>query len=209
MAGADVPVEVDKGLKQNAVGMLSSIVIGIASTAPAYSLAVTLGLVTAVVGMGLKSPAIMIVSFIPMILIASSYYYLNKADPDCGTTFSWVTRAIGPRTGWVTGWVMVAADIIVMASLAQITGTYFFLLFGLNSLAASLFWVTAVGVVFLVDHVRDHCRRHRDLRPIAVVPARVRVPHAGDLLRRRAHQGLRVASRRDRSIPRSPGSCPT
>ena len=63
------PVEADKGLKQNAVGMLSSIVIGIASTAPAYSLAVTLGLVTAVAGMGLKSPAIMIVSFIPMILI--------------------------------------------------------------------------------------------------------------------------------------------
>jgi amino acid transporter len=143
-------IEVDKGLKQNAVGMLSSIVIGIASTAPAYSLAVTLGLVTAVAGVGLKSPAIMIVSFIPMLLIASSYYYLNKADPDCGTTFSWVTRAIGPRTGWVTGWVMVAADVIVMASLAQITGAYFFYLFGLDSLANNLFWVTLVGVVFLV-----------------------------------------------------------
>ena len=143
-------IEVDKGLKRNAVGLLSSVVIGIASTAPAYSLAVTLGLVVAVAGIGLKSPAIMIVSFIPMILIASSYYYLNRADPDCGTTFSWVTRAIGPRTGWVTGWVMVAADIIVMASLAQITGTYFFLLFGLNSLANSLFWVTFVGVAFLI-----------------------------------------------------------
>jgi amino acid transporter len=141
---------VDKGLKTNALGMLSSIVIGIASTAPAYSLAVTLGLVVAVAGIGLKSPAIMVVSFIPMILIASSYYYLNKADPDCGTTFSWVARAMGPKTGWVTGWVMVAADIIVMASLAQITGTYFFLLFGLNSLANSLFWVTAIGVAFLV-----------------------------------------------------------
>jgi amino acid transporter len=143
-------IEVDKGLKRNAVGLLSSVVIGIASTAPAYSLAVTLGLVVAVAGIGLKSPAIMIVSFIPMILIASSYYYLNRADPDCGTTFSWVTRAIGPRTGWVTGWVMVAADIIVMASLAQITGTYFFLLFGLDSLANSLFWVTFVGVAFLM-----------------------------------------------------------
>ncbi len=133
MAPVRPPVEADKGLKTNALGMLSSVVIGIASTAPAYSLAVTLGLVVAVAGVGLKSPAIMIVSFVPMILIASSYYYLNKVDPDCGTTFSWVTRAIGPRTGWVTGWVMVAADIIVMASLAQITGTYFFLLFGLTA----------------------------------------------------------------------------
>jgi amino acid transporter len=145
-----VVVEADKGLKGNALGLLSSVVIGVASTAPAYSLAVTLGLVAVVAGVGLKSPAIMIVSFFPMILIASSYYYLNKVDPDCGTTFSWVTRAMGPRTGWVTGWVMVAADIIVMASLAQITGTYFFLLLGLNSLANSLFWVTAVGVAFLV-----------------------------------------------------------
>ena len=143
-------VEADKGLKSNAVGLLSSIVIGIASTAPAYSLAVTLGLVTAVAGIGLKSPAVMIVSFIPMIFIASSYYYLNKVDPDCGTTFSWVTRAMGPRTGWVTGWVMVAADIIVMASLAQITGVYFFLLIGANGLAASTFWVTFAGVLFLI-----------------------------------------------------------
>ena len=142
--------ELDKGLKGNAIGMLSSVVIGIASTAPAYSLAVTLGLIVAVTGVGLKSPAIMIISFFPMVLIAASYYYLNKADPDCGTTFSWVVRAIGPRTGWVTGWVMVAADIIVMASLAQITGTYFFLLFGAHGLANSLFWVTAVGVLFLI-----------------------------------------------------------
>lgn len=143
-------IEADKGLKKNALGLMSSVVIGVASTAPAYSLAVTLGLVVAVAGIGLRSPAIMIVSFFPMILIAASYYYLNKVDPDCGTTFSWVTRSIGPRTGWVTGWVMVAADIIVMASLAQITGTYFFLLFGLNTLANSLFWVTFVGVVFLI-----------------------------------------------------------
>ena len=149
-AGGVVPADDAKGLKTNAVGMLSSIVIGIASTAPAYSLAVTLGLIVVVGGIGLKSPAIMLVSFVPMILIASSYYYLNKADPDCGTTFSWVTRAIGPRTGWVTGWVMVAADIIVMASLAQITGVYFFHLIGANSLAGSLFWVTSVGVAFLV-----------------------------------------------------------
>jgi amino acid transporter len=143
-------VEGDKGLKSNAVGLISSVVIGVASTAPAYSLAVTLGLVTAVVGIGFKSPAIMIVAFIPMLMIAGSYYYLNRVDPDCGTTFSWVTRAMGPRSGWVTGWVMVAADVIVMASLAQITGSYFFLLFGLNSLAASTFWVTAVGVIFLI-----------------------------------------------------------
>ena len=92
----------------------------------------------------------MIAAFIPMLLIAGAYYYLNKVDPDCGTTFMWTTRAFGPHLGWITGWIMVVADIVVMASLAQITGTYIFLLFGAAGLAASTFWVTVVGVVFLV-----------------------------------------------------------
>jgi len=137
----------DKGLKTGALGMASSVVIGVASTAPAYSLAATLGLVAAAVG--LYSPAIMIVAFIPMLLIASAYYYMNRADPDCGTSFSWVTRAFGPQTGFITGWVIMAADAIVMANLAQVAGQYFFLLFGWGSAASSTFAVTLVGVLFI------------------------------------------------------------
>ena len=49
---------------------------------------------------------------------------MNRADPDCGTTFSWVTRAMGPRLGWLGGWAIVVADVIVMANLAQIAGLY-------------------------------------------------------------------------------------
>ena len=137
----------DKGLKTGALGMMSSVIIGVASTAPAYSLAATLGLVAAAVG--LYSPAIMIVAFIPMLLIASAYYYMNRADPDCGTSFSWVTRAFGPQTGFITGWIIMAADAIVMANLAQVAGQYFFLLFGWDSAANSTVAVTLVGVLFI------------------------------------------------------------
>jgi amino acid transporter len=82
--------------------MMSGIVIGVASTAPGYSLAASLGLVVAAVG--LQAPPIMFLAFLPMLFIAAAYYYLNRADPDCGTTFSWVTKAMGPRTGWLGGW---------------------------------------------------------------------------------------------------------
>ena len=44
-----------KGLKTGALGFIANVVIGVASTAPAYSLAVSLGLVVAAVGLG--SPA--------------------------------------------------------------------------------------------------------------------------------------------------------
>ena len=89
---------------------------------------------------GLQAPAIMLLAFVPMLFIASAYYYLNRADPDCGTTFSWVTRAMGPHVGWMGGWGIIAADVIVMANLAQIAGQYSFYLVGADSLAASKWW---------------------------------------------------------------------
>ena len=63
-----------------------NIVIGVASTAPAYSLAATLGFIVAVKGVGVHAPAVMLVAFLPMLLVASAYKYFNRADPDAGTT---------------------------------------------------------------------------------------------------------------------------
>ena len=139
----------DKGLKKDALGFVSSLVIGVASTAPGYSLAATLGFIVAVTGVGLQAPAVLLVAFIPMLLIAAAYYYMNRADPDCGTTFSWVTRAMGPSLGWLGGWAIIVADIIVMANLAQIAGLYSFLLFDWQSAADSTVAVTVVGVVWI------------------------------------------------------------
>ncbi len=139
---------VDKGLKKNAIGFVSSVVIGVASTAPGYSLAATLGFIVVVVGF--QAPAVLLLSFIPMFLVAGGYYYMNRADPDCGTSFSWVTKAMGPQIGWLAGWAIVVADIIVMANLAQIAGLYTFLLFDWNSAADSTFWVTVVGVIWII-----------------------------------------------------------
>ena len=139
-----------KGLKSGALGYVSNLVIGVASTAPGYSLAATLGFVVAVGGMGFHAPAVMIVSFIPMLLIAAAYYYMNRADPDCGTSFTWVTRAMGPRLGWLTGWAIVVTDVIVMAALAYIAGVYTFLLFGLDAAATNLLDVSIVAAIWII-----------------------------------------------------------
>jgi amino acid transporter len=147
---AQLAQRADKGLKSGALGLISSTVVGIASTAPAYSLASTLGFV--VVLIGIRAPIVTILAFVPMLLISFAYKELNKADPDCGTTFTWATRAFGPRTGWMGGWGIVAADILVMASLAQIAGQYIFLLFNTKSIGnvASSGWVLLVGVLWIV-----------------------------------------------------------
>jgi amino acid transporter len=138
----------DKGLRRGAISFLSSVVIGVASTAPGYSLAATLGLIVAAVGF--QAPAVLWVAFIPMLCIASAYLYMNRTDPDCGTTFAWVTKAMGPWAGWLGGWAIVVADIIVMANLAQIAGLYSFQLVGWDAAAGSTLAVTAVGVAWIV-----------------------------------------------------------
>jgi len=138
----------DKGLRRGAISFLSSVVIGVASTAPGYSLAATLGLIVAAVGF--QAPAVLWVAFIPMLCIASAYLYMNRTDPDCGTTFAWVTKAMGPWAGWLGGWAIVVADVIVMANLAQIAGLYSFQLVGWDAAANSTLAVTAVGVVWIV-----------------------------------------------------------
>ena len=59
-----------KGLKGGALGFVSNVVIGVASTAPGYSLAATVGFVAAAVG--LQSPAVLWLAFLPMLFIAAA-----------------------------------------------------------------------------------------------------------------------------------------
>ncbi len=148
-AGAGAPGE--KGLKGGALGFVSGVVIGVASTAPGYSLAAVLGLVA--VAVGYQAPAVLLLAFIPMLFIASSYYYMNRADPDCGTTFSWVTKAMGPYWGWMGGWGIIVADIIVMANLAEIAAIYSLSLFGVEDpnswvvLGIGVAWIAVMTII--------------------------------------------------------------
>jgi amino acid transporter len=138
-----------KGLKTGALGLASSVVIGVASTAPAYSLAATLGLIVALCG--LQSPAIVVLAFVPILFVSIGYQQLNKREPDCGTTFTWATKAFGPKTGWMGGWGIIAADVLVMASLAQVAGQYVFLLFGAHGIGSNgaSGWVLLAGLIWM------------------------------------------------------------
>jgi len=135
-----------KGLATGTLGLVGSTVIGLASTAPVYSLAATLGFV--VFAVGAQAPIAFIIAFIPMFLIAFAYRELNRAVPDCGTTFTWATKAFGPWVGWMGGWGVAVAGMVVLANLAQIGGKYFWLLVN-PAIAENTVAVTATGVVFI------------------------------------------------------------
>ncbi|HEY1592381.1 MAG TPA: APC family permease [Solirubrobacteraceae bacterium] len=138
-----------KGLKRGAIGYISNLVIAVASTAPAYSLAATLGFIVAVAGVGTHAPAVLIVAFIPILFVSIGYRYFNFADPDAGTSFAWVTRAWGPQLGWINGWAIFLADIIVMASLSVIASQYTYLLFSWHWAASSTVMLIVGSVIWI------------------------------------------------------------
>lgn len=142
--GSAVP---GKGLRAGILDLGDSVMLGLASTAPVYSLAATLGLIVAVNGN--YTPLILLLGFIPVLFIAYAFRELNSAMPDCGTTFIWARRAFGPWAGWLGGWGVALAGIVVLANLAQVAGQYLWLLIGDGSLAGNAFVVTATGVVFI------------------------------------------------------------
>jgi len=139
-----------KGLNSGALGLFASVVIGVASVAPAYSLAATVGVMAAITGIGLRGPFIFIVGFIPMVLVASGFYYMNQADPDCGETFIWTSRAFGAPLGWIIGFAAVASSVIVMSNLVYIAAQYMFYMVGMDSAGNSTLWTTVGGVAWIV-----------------------------------------------------------
>ncbi|MCW4465693.1 APC family permease [Glutamicibacter sp. MNS18] len=116
----------EKGLGKGTVGVLGTVVIGISCIAPAYTLTAALGPTVAEVGTSL--PAIFLAGFLPMLLVALGYRELNRAMPDSGTSFTWATRAFGPYIGWMGGWGLIAATVIVLSNLAAVAVDFFYLL---------------------------------------------------------------------------------
>jgi amino acid transporter len=144
----DAAVVGDKGLQAGALGLVGNVVIGLAAVAPAYSLAATLGYV--VLAVGEKAPSMFVLAFIPMLLVAFAYKELSQDTPDCGTTFTWATKAFGPWVGWIGGWGLAVSAIIVLANVAEVAAIYLFYFLGLDNLAQNIFAKVLLGSFFIV-----------------------------------------------------------
>ncbi|NEA34401.1 APC family permease [Streptomyces sp. SID13031] len=128
--------------------MGTSTAIGISSSAPAYSLAVAVGLLVAYVGAA--APLVLALSAVPVILVALCFRELNRAEPDCGTTFPWTSKAFGLGVGRMIGWTTVMACVLVMSNLAQVASVYTYLLFGLDGAADSRLAQAGLGALFII-----------------------------------------------------------
>ncbi|MEK6735466.1 MAG: APC family permease, partial [Pseudomonadota bacterium] len=132
-----------KGLKKGSVSRWAAITIGLAATAPAYSLTGALGYGAAEAGYQL--PIVFILSVIPMYFVALSYKHLTTSAPDAGTVFTWGSKAIGPRFGWFGGWALLLASVLAGVAATQIMVNAMAILFNLDD---TPFWFH-FGIAFL------------------------------------------------------------
>jgi amino acid transporter len=137
-------------LEPDAIGVAQDTVIGMASSAPAATIGLSLAALAAATAYG--SGPILILTAIPMLIIANAYRRCNMWNANCGASFEWVGRAINPYLGFLTGWLMVVAYIIGTVAEILLLGPSVLAVFG-NSSTNTWAWIaigTVVGVVMLV-----------------------------------------------------------
>src|SRR6266851_5639128 len=115
-------------LEPNAIGVAQDTVIGMASSAPAATIGLSLAALAAATAYG--SGPVLLLTAIPMLIIANAYRRLNMWNANCGASFEWVGRAISPYLGFLTGWLMIAAYVIATVSGVLLLGPSVLAIFG-------------------------------------------------------------------------------
>src|SRR5947209_1077508 len=118
-------------LEPDAIGVTQDTVIGMASSAPAGTIAATLAALAAATAYG--SGPVLILTAIPMIIIANCYRRLNLWSANCGASFEWVGRSINPYLGFMTGWLMVVGYIVGTVAEVVVLGPSVLAVFGSSS----------------------------------------------------------------------------
>ncbi len=149
-ASVDVSAQEPTRLEPDAIGVTEDTVIGMAASAPAASVGLTIAALAAATAYG--SGPIIILTAIPMLIIANAYRRLNMWNANAGASFEWVGRAINPWLGYQTGWLMVAAYILGTISGVEILAPTVLAAFGnsSNNTWGNIGIDTALGLIVLV-----------------------------------------------------------
>lgn len=134
-------------LQANGVSPAGAIVMAVAGSAPAYSIAASTATLVAIAGVG--SPGALLWSGIPMLGIAWAFLYLGRADVNAGASYSWVARALTPALGFLSGWALVISAVVFMVAGALPAGAMTVSLFD-PSQAGNVPLITGIGSIWFV-----------------------------------------------------------
>jgi len=136
-------------LASNVLGLFESVIMGIAGSAPAYSIAATT--VTLAVTVGLFGPGELFYSGIAMFGVVVAFHYMSKHRTNAGATYVWVRNALHPVLGYLAGWSLVTASIIFGLVSTVPASTGLLSLFTTNDkIISNVHWTTLVGAIIFI-----------------------------------------------------------
>jgi amino acid transporter len=101
-------------LSKGTLGNTESIIMGVAGTAPAFSIAVTTSAIVSSVGV-LSVGSVLFCGLI-MFGIVLAFMHLSKITANAGAAYAWVSHVFGPTWGFFTGWGLLVASVCFMVS---------------------------------------------------------------------------------------------
>lgn len=160
--GAPVPEgEEVAQLKADELNLFDSTAVAVSSVAPAYSLASTLSFIFIIAGVAYAGPAVLWVSFVPVLFIAVAYFHLNRRQPHAGASYAWLARTVHPFAGWYNGWIQVATSTLFCVAAPFLAGQYTLQLFNqigwISDTAAANVWYTALAASLFLALVTFIC----------------------------------------------------
>jgi amino acid transporter len=97
-------------LEPDAITAAQDTFIGAALVGPTVSVALTLAALAAATAYA--APVTLLLTAVPVLVIANAYRRLNLWNASCGASFERVGRAISPYLGFITGWLMITGTLI-------------------------------------------------------------------------------------------------
>jgi len=134
-------------LRKDSLGLIHSLAMGIAGSAPTFSISATM--VTLIGAVGVLAPASLIYCGFIVIGIVFAYMHLNTHSPNAGASYSWVTAIFGRKLGFFAGWSLLVASALFMVSATIPAGAATLLLIS-PALADSQIAVTLCAITWLV-----------------------------------------------------------
>jgi amino acid transporter len=134
-------------LEEGALGTFESIVMGVAGTAPAFSVAATTAALIAAVGI-LSAASILYCGLI-MFGVTLAFMHLNKTEANAGASYAWVSREFTPVIGFFAGWALLVASALFMVSGTIPAATATLLLIA-PKLVNDPAWVNSVAAGWLI-----------------------------------------------------------
>lgn len=101
-------------LKEGSLGIGESIIMGVAGTAPAYSLAATTSVLVVLVG--IQAMASVLYCGLIMFGISLAFLHLNRYNTSAGGSYTWISDVFHPTLGFFAGWSLLVASTVFMVS---------------------------------------------------------------------------------------------